>query len=678
MVTKRKTRTPEVDDGDVPISMRVDLAIAFWREIEAKEEQPNASKISKQFAISKTTFLQRIKGGQQPLEEFNAKRQKLSPEEETALCNWILRLQRWGWPPRVEYTPIMAEELLRAKGDLAPLGVNWIKKFISRNPLIKSIYVPALDNQRALAEDPVIFSHWFDLFLRLKSEYEIQDHDVYNMDEKGFAMGVQGSKHVMINKTEKKKPETSQPGNREWVSLIECISMDGRPLSPWIIFKAKQHQKAWNEALEAGEIAISDRGWTDNEIGLAWLERCFDPETRDVKKGEYRMLLVDGHASHLTTQAIRFCINQKIILLCLPAHTTHKLQPLDVGIFLPLSILYTNRVEHAGRYAATHFIDKVDFIKIYQDVRKEAISTVNIQKAWAKSGLSPFKPDIILNTLTPLPAQLPEPSQEFHITMRPTTPPEAIVVYTDPGGQLRKILTPHNSKQIKILMDEFNNGKITMGEALTKVSNTAIAALAQNTIQNKENDELLESHRLKKQKTNRAKGHYSGNARFLGQAVLEEREFSEWDLEIKKLLHLGVSIFGFRTKNRATKAIPKRKVGPLTMPRRRRSHVAIQTPSLMLFEGLTPRPSKFATPRPSNIATPSKSTASKPSKIAIPRPPKSTAPRRKKLIVKLPIRVTSRELKQGLQARQVEQAENYVTQQLGRGMRTRKHTQISR
>ena len=66
--------------------------------------------------------------------------------------------------------------------------------------------------------------------------------------------------------------------------------------------------------------------------------------------------------------------------------------------------------------------------------------------------------------------------------MRPITPPKAIVIYTGPGSQLRKILTPYNSKQIEILMDEFNNRKITMGEALTKVSNTAITALTQNTI----------------------------------------------------------------------------------------------------------------------------------------------------------------------------------------------------
>jgi hypothetical protein len=90
-----------------------------------------------------------------------------------------------------------------------------------------------------------------------------------------------------------------------------------------VIFKAKQHQKAWFSALPNVHIATSKNGWTDNEIGLEWLKVCFEPETRD--GDEYRLLILDGYASHLSTAAIRFCIASKIIPLCLPPHTTHLL-----------------------------------------------------------------------------------------------------------------------------------------------------------------------------------------------------------------------------------------------------------------------------------------------------------------------------------------------------------------
>ena len=93
------------------------------------------------------------------------------------------------------------------------------------------------------------------------------------------------------------------------------------------------------------------------------------------------MLLVDGHASHISTAAIQYYIDQKIILLCLPAHTTHLLQPLDVGVFAPLSTAYKRGVHSITRYSARYHIDKVDFLELYKKARIEAISSINIQKA---------------------------------------------------------------------------------------------------------------------------------------------------------------------------------------------------------------------------------------------------------------------------------------------------------
>ena len=73
------------------------------------------------------------------------------------------------------------------------------------------------------------------------------------------------------------------------------------------------------------------------------------------------MLILDGHTSYISTAAIEFCISQNIILLCLPAHTTHLLQPLDVGVFAPLATAYQNHVQRTTRLGASYSIDKVGF-----------------------------------------------------------------------------------------------------------------------------------------------------------------------------------------------------------------------------------------------------------------------------------------------------------------------------
>ena len=156
------------------------------------------------------------------------------------------------------------------------------------------------------------------------------------------------------------------------------------------------------------------------------------------------MLLVDGHTSHITTQAIQFCIDQKIILLCLPAHLTHIIQPLDVGIFAPLAHAYKKGVRTSGELVAIHHIDKVDFIEIYQRARRIAITQQNIEKAWAKTGLFPFNPQLILSKYPPIELTEQVQALEFNINIvhRPTTPPETIINLTGPDGNQYRIDTP--------------------------------------------------------------------------------------------------------------------------------------------------------------------------------------------------------------------------------------------
>ena len=187
--------------------------------------------------------------------------------------------------------------------------------------------------------------------------------------------------------------------------MIECISTSGRLLSPWIIFKGKQHQKAWHDSLQQGGnsdgfTAVSDNGWTDNELGLEWLEKLFELQTRSLSRtSKYRLLIFDGHASHISTKAIQFCIASNIILLCLLAYSTYLLQLLDVSIFLLLATAYQKGVQDITCFRFAYSIDKVDFLDVYQKARTLAITLANIQKAWNRTGFNPLNRDVVLEQL---------------------------------------------------------------------------------------------------------------------------------------------------------------------------------------------------------------------------------------------------------------------------------------
>jgi hypothetical protein len=69
-----------------------------------------------------------------------------------------------------------------------------------------------------------------------------------------------------------------------------------------------------------------------NEIGLSWLE-LFHKYTKDRMVGTHQLLILDGHNSHVSPEFDWFCLDHQIIILCIPAHSSHLLQPLDVGCF---------------------------------------------------------------------------------------------------------------------------------------------------------------------------------------------------------------------------------------------------------------------------------------------------------------------------------------------------------
>ena len=240
------------------------------------------------------------------------------------------------------------------------------------------------------------------------------------------------------------------------------------------------------------------------------------------------MLLTLLHRPFSTVLAAR------LFFLCLPAHTTHLLQPLDVGVFAPLATAYKNHVHRVTRLEASYSIDKVDFLELYQQARQDAITPVIIQKAWQKAGFLPFHPELILERY-PAPKQL----QQYNITIRPTTPPEATVTYSGPDHDFEVALTPANTTGVQRLLQRATEGAV-MSQILQKVGKAAKRAMAESTIQNVTNSELLELNRRKTNKRKWAKGNY-GVARYLGKEVVEQRNEDiyqqQYDREWNHLLH---------------------------------------------------------------------------------------------------------------------------------------------
>jgi hypothetical protein len=230
------------------------------------------------------------------------------------------------------------------------------------------------------------------------------------MDEKGFLIGITSrSKRVFSRRMWEKKEVTAavQDGSREWITVQACICADGSALPPSVIFQAanKAIQSTWVEDIEVEKhsvsVASSPSGWTNNDLGLAWLEQVFNRYTKPKARQSYRLLILDGHGSHLTMDFIDYCDQNKILLMVFPPHSTHTLQPLDVVMFKPLSTAYSTELStYLHRSQALLPIKKGDFFPLFWKAWVASFKEETILKSFAATGISPFEPEVILKRFT--------------------------------------------------------------------------------------------------------------------------------------------------------------------------------------------------------------------------------------------------------------------------------------
>ncbi|EED14543.1 conserved hypothetical protein [Talaromyces stipitatus ATCC 10500] len=434
--------------------------------------------------------------------ETRANGHKLTQSEEESLVRWILDLDKRGLPPRHSLVRDMANCLLSQRGN-QHVGENWVYNLVKRRPEIESKFSRKYNYERAKCEDPKIIQEYFDRVREVILEYGILPEDIYNFDETGFAMGLCATTKVITGSDRYARPKLLQPGDREWVTAIEAVNSIGWALPSYIIFKAKKYTRlGWFEDLpDDWKINISDNGWTTDKIGLEWLKTHFIPLIDGRTLGKYRMLILDGHGSHLTAEFDRTCTENNII------------PPLDVGCFAVLKRHYGQLVEQRMRLGFNH-IDKLDFLTAFPKARTMAYKAQTVRNSFTATGLVPFNPDRVYQQLT--------------VRLKTPTPPPS----RSSDTQSSCLQTPQNARQFKRQMTttkkrisrHTRSSSEAIGEVFTRASKAYEMSINKLTIAQKELHDLRAAHEKEKQKRQKSKkqiSHDHGITREEAQALVQ-------------------------------------------------------------------------------------------------------------------------------------------------------------
>jgi hypothetical protein len=158
--------------------------------------------------------------------------------EEEVIIQRILDESLRGLPPSKAAVQDMADKLLRERGG-KPVGKNWVDNLVKRTPELITRWSRPYDRQRAACKDPAVIQPWFTLVQAIKEKYGIQDEDTWNFDESGFMMGKILAQLVVTGSEKPGKQKKLQPGDREWVTLIQGIGATGKLIPPFLIFAGR-------------------------------------------------------------------------------------------------------------------------------------------------------------------------------------------------------------------------------------------------------------------------------------------------------------------------------------------------------------------------------------------------------------------------------------------------------
>lgn len=411
---------------------------------------PTYAALSARTNIPASTLWRRAHG-QPSRRDKAAKQQYLTLQEESALVEYVLRMSDNGYPLPVKFLRSLALTIARQRSStfqipsitdtVRPPGKNWPQYFYARHPELKARRVKALDWTR---HDHNIYdkvTQWFGMIGPQLQDPVIVADNVYNMDETGVLLSVLHSLKVLMSRDDLKHSRGAGV-KRTLVTAIECISAAGRHLPPLIIWPASTHRSTWTTHPTPGwHFACSKSGYTDKQISLYWIQKVFDPLTRPRAQGKPRVLINDGFATHESLELLKFCSENNIILCRLPSHTSHKLQPCDVGVFGPLKMAYREQVEQLYRGGA-NTVGKQHFTLLYGRAREAAFTFRNIKSGWSKTGLYPFNPDVVLKDI-----QKPPPKLN-------TSP--IINTQINPQGPNDLLPTPVTSENLSLLRDSRN------------------------------------------------------------------------------------------------------------------------------------------------------------------------------------------------------------------------------
>jgi hypothetical protein len=272
-----------------------------------------------------------------------------------------------------------------------------------------------------------------DVLQGLMDEYHFPPHLILNFDE--TALDPTSPKLKVISRSGKPRPFATVVEKGEHITFGLCVSASGSFLPPLVILPLKTLPLLAETITQFYSFSGSESGFMTKELWLSYIETTLVPGVNNFRQQSneldaWALVIVDGHNSRDLAEAVQLCRDHRIILACMPAHSSTICQPLDLTVNYIFKVNIRNFFKPIEGESVPEKRNRLLFLSMY--ALQVAFNAYTIEKGFARAGIYPFSREAPLNSRYIKSPAIPTP---------PSKPPKGTKRRSISG----RVLTPTNT-----------------------------------------------------------------------------------------------------------------------------------------------------------------------------------------------------------------------------------------